>query len=401
MKRNTILIIGIIVAAVFFLDPFGMFRRPSGPVSPPRLSVEKLSPLVNYVESNYRDPSHYIVSTFGSHDVVFFGELPLISQSPRLVADLIPDLYAAGIRNLGIEFAMSEDQSRIDALLGAPSFNEAEARDITFHWMVVWGFQEYIDIYRAAWTLNHGLKAGSKPFRIVGLNVKQNWEYIVTEGDLSNAGTIAKVQSNGIPDAFMAAEILRKFADKGEKALVYCSMTQAFTAFRDAQYAKNAAEQKLSETRRCGNIVYDRIGKRAFTILFHTIWPDSRTQRGAGYPADGTIDALIAALPEERRNACFDTAGTPMGEIPVSYIAYATDSNPRTLADVCDGYVIMGPIPGYTAVTPIPNFVNGSNEAFAVKNFPGPKPKDLDAPKIEEQIVKSTENMAQLLAQFR
>jgi hypothetical protein len=401
MKRNTILVVAVIVAAVFFLDPFGWFRRSAGPVYPPQLPVETLSPLVDYAERHYRDPVSYIVSSFGSHDIVFFGELPLISQGPKLIASCIPSLYAAGVRNLGIEFAMAQDQKRIDSLLGAPQFDEAEARRITFNWMVVWGFQEYIDIYRAAWTFNHGLAAGAKPFRIVGLNVKQNWEYLKTEADLKNADVIAKVQSNGIPDAYMADMILKSFVEKGEKALIYCGMTRSFTVFRDAQYAKNAAEQKLSETRRCGNIVYDKIGTRAFTILFHTIWLDSRTQTGAGFPAEGVIDALIATIPESYRTAGFDTEGTPFGAIAVTYIAYATDTKPRTLADICDGYVISGPISAYTTVTLIKDFVNETNSDFAINNFPGPKSGNLTAASIQDQIVRSVSDMAQLLSGFK
>ena len=55
-----------------------------------------------------------------SHDIVFLGEFFKIRQNVQLVAALIPRLYAAGVRNLGIEYALSDDQEEIDALRDRP-----------------------------------------------------------------------------------------------------------------------------------------------------------------------------------------------------------------------------------------------------------------------------------------
>jgi hypothetical protein len=395
------MIIAVVVAVIAIFGLPRLLRGGGGPASPPAVSSGTLSPLVTYVESHYQSPADYIVSRFQSHDIVFLGEFYKISQNVTLVSDIIPRLYKEGIRNLGIEYALTEDQARIDALLSSPSFNEAEARAITFDWVVTWGFKEYIDLYRAAWQLNSSLPKGSKPFRIVALSMRQNWEYVKTEKDLSDAEVIKKILSNGVPDAFMAQGIVREFVDKGEKALVYCGMWHAFTAYRDVEYAKNAAAQNLTETRRAGSIVFDRIGKRALTVLLHSPWPDTRSRTGLAYPAGGVIDALILALPEEKRSAGFDTAGTPMGSPKVAELPYASGHLALTLGGMCDGYVIQGPISGYRAVTPIDGFITEAGAAYAAKNFPGPKPAKLEVADLNGIVAEDARRVEEMLRQFR
>ena len=65
---------------------------------------------------------------------------------------------------------------------------------------MTWGYQEYIDLYKAAWQLNHGLPAGAPPFRVVGLNVRQYWESLKTEqGPEGPAGRGARSSPTASP----------------------------------------------------------------------------------------------------------------------------------------------------------------------------------------------------------
>jgi hypothetical protein len=401
MKRSTLLTVIIVIAAFFLLfDPFRFLRGSGSPASPPAPPQSTLAPLLSYADSHFRTPADYIASSFQSRDIVFLGELYKISRNVKLVADLIPILYAAGIRNLGIEYALSEDQARIDALLASPTYSEAEARNITFDWVVTWGFQEYVDLYKAAWKLDRSLPTGSKPFRIVGLSVRQNWEYVKSEQDLTNPDTVGKILSYGIPDAFMAGVIDREFLAKGEKALVYCGTQHTFTRYRDKEYEKNTVSMKLTETRRAGNIIFDRIGARVATIILHSPWPDQRAKSGLSYPVDGIIDALIRALPPEKKSAGFDTTGTPLGALAVQATPYATGYPSLTLADLCDGYVMQGPLSEYHAVTPIQDFVSEAQKEYAVKNFPGPKPSTITVKDVSKAIMDDAAALEKALRQF-
>ena len=403
MKRNTLLIVLVVVAGAFLvLNPLQYFNRSAGAPGRPALDAARLAPLLSFAESQWRSPEDYILAAFARHDVVMLGEFFKIRQNVQLVGALIPRLYAAGIRNLGIEYALSDDQPQIDALLTAPAWDEDRARAITFDWLVTWGYQEYIDLYRAAWQVNQGRPAGAKPFRIVGLNVRQNWEYLRTQKDLADPAAVAKIFAPGVPDAHIADVIDREFTRAGEKALVFCGSQHIFTRFRSAAYEKNAAAMKLPETRRAGNIVYGRIGTRVFSIPLHAPWPDPGQKTGLAYPVGGTIDALIEALPPEKRSAGWDTAGTPVGALPLGRSPYSDGAPTGTLADLFDGYIVQGPISGYTMVTPIRDFIRPADAEKAGREFPGVKPaKAPTVGQLNQAIADDVDGLAKALALFK
>lgn len=405
MKRDTMLIAGVAVVALFlFFNPLQLFKGAAKGTQRPDLPQSSLAELVAFAESHHVSPEDYIVGRFASHDIVFLGEFYKIRQNVQLVSSLIPRLYAAGIRTLGIEYALSDDQEEIDSLVDAKSWDEAKARAIIFDWVVTWGFQEYVDIFKAAWQLNHGLPRGSPPFRVLGLSVRQNWEYLVTDKDARDPKVVARIFANGVPDAHMAEVIDRELVAKQEKGLIFCGMPHGFTAFRNAEYERSAASLHLPETRRAGNIVFAQIGARAFSIALHAPWPDSTSSTGLTWAADGAIDSLIAALPPADQSAGFDTASTPLGALRVTTGSFAHDARAGTaltLSDLFDGYVIQGPLADLRAVTPIADFVGAADAARALKEFPGRKPPSLTAEQANQAIADDAAAVQKLLGQFK
>jgi hypothetical protein len=402
MKRNTLLIVVVVIAGFFLLfNPLKLLQGAKGDVVRPSADKEAVTGLQQFAQANWRSAQDYVLSCFATHDIVLLGEFYKIRQNVELVNTLIPRLYAAGVRNLGIEYALSEDQAQIDALVTAPKWDEAKARAITLDWLVSWGYQEYIDLYKTAWQVNSGRPAGAKPFRVVGLNVRQNWEFLINESDASDPQTVAKIHANGVPDVHIAEVIEKEFVARGEKALVYCGTQHVFTRYVNADYAKNAADMKLADTRRAGNIVFAKIGAKAFSISLHAPWPDRNQKTGLAYPAEGAIDALIDLLPPDRRNAGWNTAGTPLGALPVRSGSYSNGKTDMTLADVFDGYVIQGPMAEYTTVTAIPDFVLPQNAERAARDYPGPKPTPLTPMQVNERIIQDVQQLAKMLAQFR
>ena len=230
----------------------------------------------------------------------------------------------------------------------------------------------------------------------------QNWEYLTTQKDLGDPAMVAKIFAAGVPDAHIAEVIDREFTRSGEKALVFCGSQHIFTRFRSQAYEKNAAAMKLSETRRAGNIVYARIGARVFSISIHAPWPDPSQKTGLAYPVDGAIDALIEALPPEKRSAGWDTAGTPLGALPLGRSPYAEGAPTGTLADLFDGYIVQGPIAQYTMVTPIRDFIRPADAARAGREFPGVKPAAAPTVgQLNQAIAEDVSAMTAALAQFK
>jgi hypothetical protein len=342
-----------------------------------------------------------VAGLFKDHDIVFLGEFPKIKQQVDFVSGLIPVLYRHGVRNLGLEEALYADQGRMDALLSAPTFDEAAARKIFFDFIVLWGFQEYVGILKSAWQLNHSLPSGSEPFRIVGLNVRRHWEYIKTEADIENPQVVQKVLSEGIPDRFMADTIEKEFIDRGSKALVFLNMQSGFTRYRNNEYAKNAREKGLSETRRTGNIIYDRIGDRAAFVAIHAPWPDKKTLSRVNYPLDGVLDRVLAEMPKKERRIGFDVRGTPVGKVEIKTEVYKSGYDKLTMGDFVDGYVMLGPLADYQTVTPIPDFIDDSNVEQALADFPGPKePRKLSPAELNRYISQDLDNLRRILEQF-
>ena len=401
MKRNTVIVVAAVAVSAFFMfDPLGLFRKPRT-VTRPQADPAAVSTLRSYAESHWMRPADYVAGAFADRDVVFLGDFVKTAEIPRFVASLIPALHAAGVRSLGLEYALSEDQARIDALLSAPAYDEAGARRITMNFNVTWGYREYVDIFKAAWEFNRTPAATGKPFRIVGLNARYLYEFIQTDTDKTNAEIIRKVLANGDTESHMADVIRREFTDKKEKALVYCGLQRACTRFRDTKYATTATEMKIAETRRAAEIVSSRIGARAGTILLHSPWLDASSVIGLSYPFGGEVDALIDGLPPDRRTGGFDAAGTPFGSLKVATGWWSVDHPGLTLADICDGYLILGPISELHAASPIDGFIQAADAEYAVKNYPEPKSKNLSFETINTVIRDESAFLEQLLRSMR
>jgi hypothetical protein len=322
--------------------------------------------LAAYLDAKGQTPEDYVIGKFAGHDLVFLGEYHRIRHDPELVGRLIPRLYRAGVRNLGIEFGVVETQADVDALLAAPSFDEEKARRILFAWFVLWPYREYLDLYRRAWEFNRTLPAGAPRFRIVHLNYKVNWSALRGE---RTREAMEKLYPKGETDPYMASVALREFTGKGEKALIYSGLHHAFTRYRQPRF--NFAEQQLYgfTENRMGNVVWREVGDRAFLIVLHAPFL-TKNQNESAPPAAGVIDAVMAA--RGNRPVGFDVKGSPFGKLadPRSY--YAVGYPDYTLETLCDGYIFQRALADYEGVHVDPLFYSESNLAEAVANLPDP-----------------------------
>jgi len=103
--------------------------------------------ILAYLASHGRLPEEYIVDSFADHDVVLLGEVHGVRHFVELVHNLIPRLYAAGVRNVGMEFGAVEDQEQLDRLVQAEEYDEKLARRLMFSYNVGWAYREYMDAF--------------------------------------------------------------------------------------------------------------------------------------------------------------------------------------------------------------------------------------------------------------
>lgn len=407
MERRQFTFIVIAVLLVLFIwNPFSRGKN-AQKIPPPRVTREEAEALAEHIRTQGLTPESYVAGMFRSRDVVFIGESAKIKEQVTFIGSVIPHLYEAGIGVLGVEHALHADQPIIDRLLTSTLFDEETARKLLFDRYVMWGFQEYVDIFRAAWELNSRLSPNERPFRIIGLAVQHDWTVLETEKQLEEPEVKRRILASGLPSTYLAETIEREILDKGEKALVFCTIQQSFTRYRSKQYEENAREEGYDEVRSAGNIIYDRIGGRAATAYMHLFWPDTKSQYGVTYAVGGIVDAAVSLLPEEKWRAGFDTRGNPASDRVIENGIYADEYEELTMKDIYDGYLIFGPLFEYEPATAIAGFFSGENIAEALRNFPAPK-ESLPSPEDPEEaagtlngyLAAEVENTAKFLERF-
>ena len=272
-------------------------------------------------------PADYVIGCFEKRDVVFLGEYGRILHDVMLVQEVLPRLPAAGVARLGVELVGTRDQDEVDRLVAAETWDEALARRLVQQYDPAWGYREYLDVLRAAWSVNRG--AGAPVLRVVALG--------------------------GPPHEAMAALRSAGALDSLQKTLVYANIETAFTRFHSSRASG------------LGNLVFDEIRERAWTVLLHAPWPSVfGPEAPSVYPADGHIDASLIGLSDENRRVGFDVAGSAFAELPGSTSLWSLMRKGVTLGDLADGYVFQTALHSYQGVTPIAGWYDDDAESAAL-----------------------------------
>jgi hypothetical protein len=85
----------------------------------------------------------------------------------------------------------------------------------------------------------------------------------------------------------------------------------AFTRYHAAEYDFETKRPLKTFTESAGNIVWRKIGDKAFQICLHYPWQTTAGPRTYDLPLDGVVDAVMKGPPVSRLG--FDVAGSPFG----------------------------------------------------------------------------------------
>ncbi len=313
---------------------------------------------------------------------------------------LLPALYAHGVRNLGLEFARARDQTLIDRLLAAPAYDERLAERIFWNEWPMWGYQEYVDILRAAWKLNRSLRAGAPQFRVLGLNATADWSRVWKEEDRRDPRIARTIWPEGGADSVMAATILREIVGRHEKGLVYSGIFHAFTRFHQP-YPGGPGKPVQFNTGRMGNRVHAAIGERCFLIALHAPWigPGGYEDRDV-YPMDGAVDALLAGRPPAQRRVGFDLAGSPFGKL-TGASSYWGRAIPGFRAEqYCDGWIYQKPLSEYEGVRLVPGWFTAENRLEAIAQIANPDPRVKNRSRTVEDLTAGMAEPADIPRRF-
>jgi hypothetical protein len=338
---------------------------------PPRAIPANLrDELVGYLQERGMSPEDYVVSKFRDHDIVILGEHHFIKHDAEFVQSLIPVLYKNGIRDLGIEFGCHELQDRADALVTGESYDEALARWLMFQWGSYWPYVEYLGLYKKAWELNRSLPEGAPKFRIVGLDYKVRWDLVTEDMPLLRWKSVL---FKGPRDEHMARTIIDEFVKKRKKALVYMGQYHAFTRFHSPEYDFERKKVTGVFDKSAGNIVWRKIGDKAFQICLHYPWQTTAGANIYDYPVDGVVDRIMKDSGKIRIG--FDVVGSPFGRLSAENTVYAVGRNTFHFSDFCDGYIYQKPFSEYEGCSVDPLFITADNLTEAVAHLPNARIK--------------------------
>jgi hypothetical protein len=220
-------------------------------------------------------------------------------------------------------------------------------------------------LYRKAWELNRSLPAGAPKFRIVGLDYKARWD-LVRENMPPRQWKA--VLFKGPRDEFMARTIIDEFVKKRKKALIYMGQHHAFTRYHASEYDFEEKRPVEVFTESAGNIVWRKIGDKAFQICLHYPWQTTAGPRTYDYPVDGAVDTVMKGLPAKRLG--FDVAGSPFGRLGDEGAVYAAGRKEFLFSDFCDGYIYEKPFGEYEGCSVDPLFITADNLVEAIANLP-------------------------------
>lgn len=359
--------------------------------APRPLSSATAEQLAKQLASVVSSPEQYVVNKFERVDVVLLAEEHALRHNLLLAQRLIPLLHQAGVYNFGMEFGANEDQAALDALVAGERYDEAQARRLMFNYNVGWAFQEYMDIYRAAWQLNRSLPSGARKFRI--LNLSYRYDYASFNGARTPA-VMAKVYHKGSADAFRANVVQREILARGEKLLVLTGSVHAFTRYQIPLPDYNADGFWRLEDRHLGNRLQRLAPGRVATIFLHQPFPGKFG--GQSYPAGGALDQVLTQLGS--RPVGFDLTGA-IGELADdSY--YAIGHPDFRLRDLADGYIYEMPFDRYQGCQIDEHFLTEQNWPQArreIPDFPGIHPP----PATREQYLQKIREYVDLRQRYR
>ncbi len=309
---------------------------------------ERESEFLRYWNEHPAAPIDYVLDKFASHKWVFLGEYHRVKHDVDLLASLIPALHEkTEVRCLAWEFLDHEAAEEANRLITAPEYDRAATIAFFRGQVATWSYEEYLNIYHAAWESNKRWAAEKGPFLFVGLHPGIRWDLVNYGTEEEAAREKAKQERY---DELMARWLAEDVLSPGRPALISTGIAHSTAKFDE--YYVGQGDRRLV---RMGNMVYrEPYKKDMFFIALHAPFYDSGA-RADIYPFDGILDRLMRSY---GRDIGFDVIGTPFAALThknrseYSITAY-------TFGDLYDGYIIFRtPIKEYVGMTCIPEWIS-------------------------------------------
>jgi len=338
----------------------------SAPIPAADISAEQEEMLLDHVERHHQPAVDFVVGQFQKHDVVLLGETHQVAESCEFVASLIEPMYHAGVHTLVLELIRSRFNDDLHRLTTAGEFDEDLSKRLFREspWPT-WGFQEYMEIHRAAWRLNRRLPADAPKLRVIGMDSDwSQYEYWFGQRDRMQI-----FRSRIDRERHMTDIVKTECLEKNRKAIVHIG--------RDHTYRHGI---------RLGKVLADEYGSRIKQVALHSAWPC----RDGRAPITGILERL-AVRAGGGQPIGFDIVESPLARLNDRSYIHWQHSPTATLPDFAQSYVFLKPLDELHGVTWIPDFITEESfeqaRAIAVK-MRWVRKEEAETPKELDQALK-------------
>lgn len=301
-----------------------------------------------------QSPVDYVMAKFQDHDIVLLGEAHGWTHNTDFLQALLPRLQAAGY-GLAFEPINARNQAELDRLLTADHFDEESANFLLLD--TGFNYLGYREVLRAAWKLNHSLPPRTPRFRITAIDEADmatvtDWLQL-RPGEKASDPQVRKRMVEALRpgesrDQLWMQIIDREFIRKRVKAVVYAGSMHTSTRF----LIERGWDGVMGHHRTVGNMLFDYIGTRAFTIILH---------EGSRYRTQ-MVEDLLGDL--RGRQFGIDLNTGVLGAVPSlmdGYVPMLKRAAPEgyMLGDVADGYIYLAPLRQWLVSPPIKGVYDG------------------------------------------
>jgi hypothetical protein len=245
-----------------------------------------------------------------------------------------------------MEFLCEDRTETANELISASQYDRRRAIDFFREQFVPWPYEEYLEIFRAAWRSNQRFAAQYGTFRLVGLHPCIDWEVINYGGDPLDVAHEREKQSGY--DEIMADALESHLLRQNLPALVFTGIAHATAKFTEYWVGTDRPLPRM------GNLVYKEPHRsEMFFISLHAPFYDSGTDRDI-YPFDGRLDRLMA---EFQKDVGFDVVDTPFENL-LHDNRSARSITKHEFGELFDGYILhRTPLREYVGVTCIEDWI--------------------------------------------
>ncbi|WP_299253450.1 ChaN family lipoprotein [uncultured Aquimarina sp.] len=322
---------------------------------------------LSYLKKQGADPISYLIKKFNDYDFVILGEDHAIKDNLDFIKELIPELYAAGVYTLGMEFGAYEKQSVVDSLVQSKIYNEQLVRDVMYFYNVGWAYKEYMDIYKTVWKFNKNLPLKSRKFRILNISYQYDWSEFF---DIPTPENMSKVFHKGPPNMFRAKVVEMEIAKKDDKILLLVGTPHAFTRYQQASLSVNSDSFCIYDNGSLGNRLYNKYPSRVFSIFLHGPFYNKPNKTPFMLsPAFDNIEKIATLY--NNKSVGFDLRNTPFGNLRDNSI-YETCYPRFRLHQLFDGYIFLVPFEKMKSCTIDIDFFKGKDWITTKMHLPDP-----------------------------